>query len=210
MAAIIYDDPQGVERLLRQRFWSDKGQWIEIVEAAVAARSGCTDDFPKSSPGFHAWSNAVARLRQKFCREGWIKQDDDGIETVVHHDLGVKVAIMNSDGGTADRTRSPRNRTIKGAATGKVADLNDQIELFAHSETGPEPSGYPTWYLCIFDDGHNVRAELSRPVEFKSGYFEKFSERIFILSGDDWSKIAVASPASPQVPDLDIPVVRRR
>jgi hypothetical protein len=162
MASIIYDDPREVERQLRRRFWSDKGQWIEIIKASVAARGGCTADYPKSSPGFHAWSNAVARMRQIFCREGWVKSDQDGIEIIVRHELRVQVAIMNSDKGAADRTRSPRNRTIKRTATNKVTDLNDQIEMFSHAETGPEPTGYPTWYLCILDDGHNVRAELSR------------------------------------------------
>jgi hypothetical protein len=90
-----------------------------------------------------------------------------------------------------------------------VTDLNDQLEMFSHREVGPEPTGYPTWYLCIFDNGKNVLAELSRPIGFKSGYFEKFSERIFILSGDDWSKIAVAAPVEQQEPDFDIAVRRR-
>jgi hypothetical protein len=116
---------------------------------------------------------------------------------------------MNTDNGTADRRRSPRNRTIKGPAAEKITDLNDQHEMFTRSETGPAPpEGYPTWYLCIYDDGKNVRAELSRPSEFRSGYFEGFSERIFLVQGDDWSKIAVSSPAAP-APSIDIAVRRK-
>lgn len=58
-------------------------------------------------------------------------------------------------------------------------------------------SPYSLWYLCVFDNGAKVRAEVSRPSEFHLGYIIKFNERIFILNDGDWEKIAfAASPAS--------------
>ena len=86
---------------------------------------------------------------------------------------------MNADDGTAEPTRSPRNRTPKGPAAEKVTDLNDQIEMFKRRETGAPDDQNAIWYLCIFDDGKTVRAELSRPIEFKSQYFVEYAERIF-------------------------------
>ncbi len=145
-----------------------------------------------------------------FRREGWIKGDDDGIETIFHPDLKKKITIVNTDKGTCDRERSPRNRTFKGPANEKVTDLNSQLEMFRGEEVGEVPMGFPLWHLCIFDDGKTVRAELSRPVEFKAGYWLKYSERIFIIAGDDWSKISIAAPdAGSDSDDVEINVRRR-
>ena len=51
---------------------------------------------------------------------------------------------------------------------------------------------YSLWYLCIYDNGSKVRAELSRPIEFTAGYISKFIERIFILKDGDWEKVVLA------------------
>ena len=192
MTAIVHTDPRICERRLRQKFSSDRAQWIEIVKAAVAARARCTDDNARSAPGFYAWDAATARARQMFRREGWEKSDYNGIETIVHPELRQMIAVMNTDAGTGDPERSPRNRTLKGPASEQVVDLNNQGELFAKSETGPVPlRPYTLWYLCVFDDGRHVRAELSCPSEYRSGYVVKFSERIFLIQDGDWEKITV-------------------
>jgi hypothetical protein len=199
MVALIHDEPRECDRRLSQYFNSDREQWIEVVKAAVGARGACTDNNAKSAPGFYAWDSGITRMRQIFRKEGWEIGCEDGIEIIVNHDLKKKITVMNTDAGTADRLRSPRNRTIKGPAAEKVADLNDQIEMFKRREMSAPRSNenYATWYLCIFDNGAKVRAELSRPSKFSSGYFIKFSERIFILRGGDWEKIALATPAPP-------------
>lgn len=208
MVAAIYDDPREVDRRLRMYFWSDRAQWIEVIKAAVAARGGCTDDYPKSSRGYYAWSGAIARLRQIFRREGWIKSDDFGVETIFHPDLRVKITYMSTDDGTCDKSRSPRNRTVKGPAAEMLTDLNSQYEMFPNDDFGSKTDGFPIWYLCVFDNGKTVRAELSRPIEFKNNYFAKFSERIFLISGDDWSEIATISAEPDAAQDFDINVRR--
>ena len=102
------------------------------------------------------------------------------------------VAIMNTDDGTAAKNRTPRNRTPKGIATASAVDLNNQFEMFKRSEVGPtEEPPYSLWYLCIFDNGKLVRAELSRPSGYAAGTIVKFDERIFILGGGDWEKIVL-------------------
>jgi len=119
---------------------------------------------------------------------------------------------MSTDSGTSDRNQSPRNRTIKGPASEKVVDLNNQYEMFKRNEIAPfEEPPYSLWYLCIYDNGSKVLAELSRPVEFKAGYISKFSERIFILRDGDWEKV-VLTPADDQPAyddDLKIDVRRK-
>jgi hypothetical protein len=102
------------------------------------------------------------------------------------------------------------NRTLKGPANEKVTDLNNQLEMFKSGEvSAAPPDPCAIWHLCIFDDGKKVRAELSRPVLFKSGYFAKFSERIFILGDGDWEKVVLASPAPEVSQALEINVRRK-
>jgi hypothetical protein len=209
MTAIIHSDRRTVDRRLSQYFNSTRDQWIEIVKAAVAARARCTEDSPKSAPGYYAWEAATTRSRQMFRREGWLKGDEDGIETIVSHDLKKKVAILSTDIGTCDKNRSPRNRTPKGPAQERVMDLNNQYELFkVHEVTSFKEPPYSLWYLCIFDDGKRVRAEISRPSEYLSSYIVKYKERIFILQDGDWEKVLLAEPPN-EGPQIQIDVRRK-
>lgn len=192
MVAIIHDERRTADRRLSQYFNSTREQWIEVVKAAVAARARCTADNSAAAPGFYAWDAATARCRQIFRREGWQKGNFTGIETIINSDFKRMVAIMNTDDGTADKNRTPRNRTPKGIATASVIDLNNQYEMFKHSEVGPfEEPPYSLWYLCIFDSGKLVRAELSRPNGYAARTIVKFDERIFILGDGDWEKIVL-------------------
>jgi hypothetical protein len=182
MAAIIHVDPRVCDRRLRQYFNSTREQWIEVVKAAVAARARCTDDNARAAPGFYAWDAATTRARQIFRREGWDKGDHNGIEIIIHHEMKKMIAMMNTDAGTSDVRPS---------------------EVGPHSERP-----YQLWYLCIHDDGGHVRAELSRPSEFYSGYVVDFSERIFIVGDGDWEKIAIAPV--PDAPEDFAVEVRRK
>ena len=100
--------------------------------------------------------------------------------------------MLNADSGTCDHMRTPKNRTLKGGQSEKIVDLNNQGELFPPEVMAKlkEPL-LSMWYLCIFDDGEKIRAELSRPSEYQGGYVTKFSERIFILQNGDWEKVAI-------------------
>jgi hypothetical protein len=169
MAAIIYADRRQADRRLAQYFNSTRDQWIEVVKASVGARGGCTTNNARSAPGFYAWDAGVAQMRRIFCKEGYDAECEDGIELIVSRELGKKITVMNTDAGTADSTRTPKNRTLKGPANEKVTDLNNQLEMFKSGELSSAPAdSCAIWHLCIFDDGKNVRAELSRPVLFKS------------------------------------------
>ena len=39
-----------------------------------------------------------------------------------------------------------------------------------------------SWYICVYAEGDEVRAELSCPIETEAGYFADFAERIFLPS----------------------------
>jgi hypothetical protein len=208
MPALIHSDLRTIDRRLSQYFNSTRDQWIDIVRAAVAARAGCTENDARSAPGFYAWNAATARSRQIFRREGWEKGDHDGIETIWNADLRKMIAVMNCDAGTCALDRVPHNRTPKGAASDKVVALNG--ELFKPSEMTPlAKRPYSFWYLCIFDDGKQVKAELSRPIEYKGGQVIDYSERIFILQDGDWERIIIETPSEGDDQDFSIDVRRK-
>lgn len=210
MAATIHSDRRLVDRRLKQYFDSERSDWISVVKAAVAARAGRTEDDAKAAAGFYAWNAGTAEMRRIFRKLGWEKGDHGGIETIANPSLGKMVAVLNTDAGTTDPSRSPKNRTTKGAASEKIVDLNNQREMFSVEEISRRVNPpYSLWYLCIYDDGHNVRAELSRPTQYSGGYVVGYSERIFLLEDGDWEKIAIEQGALDDAQDFEI-VVRRK
>jgi hypothetical protein len=210
MVAVIHEDRRIADRRLKQYFNSTRAQWIEVIKAAVAARARCTDDNSKAAPGFYAWDAATTRARQIFRREGWNKSNRGGIEVIINDELKKMIAVMNTDAGTADRERTPRNRTPKGASTETVIDLNNQFEMFKRSEVAPlEAPPFSLWYLCIYDNGKTVRAELSRPNEFCAGSVIGFGERIFILADGDWEKVLLEPQDADQGQEFEINVRRK-
>ena len=214
MVAHIYAHPYECKERL-QRLGTSREEWIEVVKACVAGRGDATDNDPQSAGGQFAWIFGTRQMREIFRRKGLDKEVLNGVETVVDHKRRVRFAIVSTDGGTADRDRSPRNRTPKGAASEKITDLNNQYELGLVDSSGnpitqkDESDGYSFWYLCVYDDGNEVRAELSSPVEFRSGYFIKFSERIFILGPDEWSDVTISNPDDDPGLELEIDVRRK-
>jgi hypothetical protein len=210
MVALIHDQPREIDRRLAQYFNSTRDQWIDVVKMMVAARGACTSNNSKSAPGYYAWDGGIYRMRHIFGKEGWINGCEDGVETIVNRELKKQITVMNTDDGTADKTRSPHNRTPKGPAAERLADLNDQFEMFKRHEISKPPGDHiPIWYLCTFDNGRTVRAELSRPTKFISNHFVKYEERIFILQGDEWEKIAIATSTPDSGSDYPINVRRK-
>ncbi|MGO6732655.1 hypothetical protein HA464_36460 (plasmid) [Rhizobium leguminosarum bv. trifolii] len=61
----------------------------------------------------------------------------------------------------------------------------------------------------MFDDGKDVGAELSRPIEFRGGFYVGYSERIWIIRPGEWERIEVENPADDDGQDFDITVRRK-
>ena len=75
---------------------------------------------------------------------------------------------------------------------------------------GPDGS-LTTYALCIYHEGDDIRAELSCVVETSGGFFEVFSERIFIIGGEAGEPDPIKRRGSDDGDsDFDIPVIRKR
>lgn len=165
---------------------------LEAVRASVAGRAEASDNDARSIAGINAWNYPTRRLREVFrANGGWEKFEESGVEGIIHPKLKLKVIAVSTDEGTCDPSVSPRNRTPKGPATERITDLNSQFSFGFVDKPAGRIDEYQTWELCTFDDGDDVRAELSCPVVFASGRFVKFSERIFLINPGEWKTISI-------------------
>lgn len=211
MPTAIYFEEHDRSRRLRE-LGLDRPRLIEVVRAMVAARADTTDNNARSAPGYRAWDAGVCSLRQQYCGDGWEREVLNGIETIRHPELRIRVTPVNADEGVCCRDSSPCNRAPKGPATGKVIDLNGQMELFPDDPKGrpaKHHDGYSFWQLLVYDDGNAVRAELSRPIEFDGSYFIAFSERIFLIENGDWDAGSVSPSGEGEDDDIDVDVRRK-
>lgn len=198
MPAAIFSTPVQVDGRLHALKIS-KAHLIEVIEAMVAAKAECTDNDPPSAPGWSSWRHGTRRAREVFRPDGWLKDDTDQLSTIVNHSLGMRIAVANTDDATGIDSPlvCPQNRSKKGAATDRAIDLTQQ-SLFGPDRSDDDPvvvpfqprerhsAQYATYYLCVFNEGDDVRAELSCPIQVTNGFFSGLNERIIIVGPAGW------------------------
>jgi hypothetical protein len=172
-----------------------KDQMMEVVAAAVGGRNNCTNFDPRSAPGWSSWREGNRRLREILVPLGWEMDEAEGIPSVIHRPTKTQITMCNTDAGTGLKDYHPQQTSKKGSATEEKVSKN-QLALGGILDNSlnqkvvrlsPKTIGFITcWYLCVYCEEDEVRAELSCPVECVDGYFRSFSERIFLIddSGD--------------------------
>ena len=96
---------------------------------------------------------------------------------------------------------------------GSLFDYMDMPKVAPLSRVSRIPGAYVSWYICVYNEGDEVRAELSCPVEVEFGYVKDFHERI-ILVGPDGPHGASVRRRGPDddfgsASEIDITVTRR-
>lgn len=218
MPAIFRTNPVEVTNRLDQLGWRSD-QLLEVVGAMVAARNGCTENDPSSAPGWMAWKEGTRRLREIARPMGLEKDEADQIPSVIDVQRGLKFAVSNTDDGTGVESRIPQNRSKKGPATDRVIYDNQGLLFNATdipanvvplSMARKQPGIIVSWYLCVYCEGDEVRAELSCPVVLEGGYFTNFIERIVLISGDDDGGPKLRHDLPEDESEFDIQVTRKR
>jgi hypothetical protein len=74
-----------------------------------------------------------------------------------------------------------------------------------------QPGLLVSWFLLVYVDGDDFRAELSCPVEIEGGFFTDFSERIVLTgpNGGGGVKKRSDEPDDGDPMEFDIPVTRK-
>jgi len=218
MPPILRTNPIEVANRLDELGWN-RDQLLEVVGAMVSARNSCTENDPASAPGWMAWKEGTRRLREIARPMGMEKDDTDQIPSVVDERRGVKFAVSNTDDGTGLGDRIPQNRSRKGPATDKVV-CDNQGSLIAALEEGlrvvpisiarKQPGMIVGWYLCLYCQGDDIRAELSCPVGFDADHFTDFVERIILIGPEEDDPAPVRGEKPDEGSDFEIPVSRKR
>jgi hypothetical protein len=223
MPTLVFSTPAQVDGRLSE-FGITREQLVEIIQAMVAAKAECTENDPPSAPGWSSWRHGTRRAREVFRSDGWLKDDTDQLPTIVKPSIGMRIAVANTDDGTGITSAGiyPQNRSRKGAATDRAIDLN-QHTLFgdAGEDDGVVVKFKPrdthtdaitTFYLCVFNEGDEVRAEFSCPILVENGFFMGFSERIILFGPGEWPpkiKTSKHDDDTGDGSDYDIPVRRK-
>ncbi len=166
---------------------------VEAVKHSIAARAGVTENDPASAAGYESWRAATRRMRELFLPPDWEKCSPKGVESIQNSKLKIRVSVLGTDENTANPHQDPQNRTPKGAGSESVTEVNRQLRLPFPAIKQPQQSnpndGYSHWFLCIYDGGETVCAELSCPTEFEGGKVKGFVERILVLGPEEWRDI---------------------
>jgi hypothetical protein len=192
---------------------------LEAIEAAVGAANESTDNDPNGTRGWRRWQMGTRRLREVHVgHEDWNRDDTDQIASIVDSRRGIRIVVCNTDDGTCIQDCTPKNRSKKGSATDRAIDANQTSFMGILDESiadilkrRPPDGSLMTYVLCIYHEADDIRAELSCAVETSGGFFEEFSERIFIVGGEAGEPDPVKRRGSDDGgSEFDIPVTRKK
>lgn len=199
-------------------------EFQEVVYAAVGARRGCTENDPPAAPGWMSWCFGLRGLGEVGGRHGYVRDEANNISSIYDEKRGIKIAFCNTDDGTGRADRHPTQRSRKGPATDRIVDANeatlfdyfgipdDFAKKVVSMPNAGRHNGAPVyWYLCVYCEGEDVRAELSCPTECDAGFFAEFHERIILIAGPDDDGGAKARVTEPDDDSgFEINVVRKQ
>ena len=195
---------------------------VEVVDAMVGERALCTDNDPPGARGWASWRMGIRRLREILRRkDGWVKDENRpspiGAERTPRHPdrrLATRMRIRGID----DPNLCPCNRAEKGLATDRIVQQNQQSFMATLDESVnvvqfPDVAASKqviTWYLCLYNEGDIVRAELSCPDGLENGFFTGFIERIILIGSEEPDDGTPRRYGNSDGEDgLDVPVKRK-
>jgi hypothetical protein len=224
MSAKIFKNPIDVANRLEQ-LGVTRDNLFEVVDAMISARADCTTNDPPGAPGWSSWRMGTRRLREvMMTQDDWEKDEIDQISCVQNRNLGIRIAVANTDDATGLDLDNciPQNRSKKGVATDRVVQANQMsfmevldasLKVVRLKLTTRASGPTITWYLCTYCEGDEVRAELSCPAGLDNGFFTEFIERILIIGPEDGDDIPVRRRGvddDDSGSEFDVPVTRKK
>lgn len=208
--AIIFG-PEDVDYALSQ-LGLDRDGLAECAKIADSQRALCTSNDVK---GFDLilMNDKIGRaLREQFVGKEWEKDEFENQPGIKNPKLRIRVIPCNFDDGAGRVDMNPSNLCTKGAASRSKTRCNKTPWLRGLEAPEEIPTESYTTYVfgTYFEKDCILRAELSLPLDFKSGKYLLFKPRIIILSGDDENGRATRRQDREGPTEIvDIPVARR-
>jgi hypothetical protein len=187
---------------------------IGVVHQAVAAKAGFVLNHPANAAGQLSYIYGTGALRDVLRPKGWQIDRTGNIEATLDPKTGIKIVFQNAD-SACDDGRDPKAISGKGPAARRAVDLG-QRNLFPEYEAEDREKhlreNAALWYLLVYINGDDVRAELSFPKRIEDGQFKGFNERIYIIKAGEWASMMppVADDDEGPAQDFEINVTRKR
>ncbi|MHC2241524.1 hypothetical protein [Bradyrhizobium elkanii] len=186
---------------------------ISVVFQAVAAKANFVLNHPLNAAGQLSYIYGTGALRDVLRPKGWQIDRAGNIEATFDPTTGIKIVFQNADSACEDG-RDPKAISDKGPAASKAVDLG-QGNLFPEYEEEDREQrrreNAALWYLFVYINGDDVRAELSFPKRIEDGQFKGFNERIYIIKPGEWASMMpkVADGDEGPAQDFEINVTRK-
>ena len=191
----------------------DFDKLIDAVRYADSDRALCTANDPRGFDLITMNARTARALRETFCGERWKLDETDNQAGIRNPHNKVRVIHCNFDLNCSHPTNNPTNVTEKGAASRLKVAANQPVLPGFEIPDEQQGAEYTTWVLGTHYEKHEgvVLAELSRPLNFSSGRYTKFADRIIILDGSEGADAGAGIRPDREGPTevIDIPIARK-
>jgi hypothetical protein len=184
-----------------------KEELLDVVRAAVGGRRDATPFDPVNAGGLFAWIYGTRQLRAIFVPKEWVAGRTDNIESVFNPVAGIKIIYQSAE-RASDPMLDPLAISKKGVGAARAVEMG-QGEFWPEMRTEEIREGSAAnWYLFVYANGDDVRAELSYPMAIEGDQFCGFNERILLVQKGEWPGIDITVD-DVLIPDFDVSVTRK-
>jgi hypothetical protein len=201
MSALVHIEDEAVDRL------PELGLSVEIIERVVrradAEASICTPLDPPIMEGLTRWGRTNRFLREELIPVGWTFDNPRNLPRTIHPSGELAIVATTGDELTGLLDLLPATKYVKGYATVRAVETNEQLTLdfgdfdFAVAEGQTRNVGdLLTWLMLFHVDEEGFRVELSLPDAIVEGRSTSWAERIIlpVFPRDDDRLAALLAP----------------
>lgn len=199
---LMYEGPSATGRLAQIGLSED---WLlKAVRAAQMEKANTTALEPTIAGGIKAWFAAHRAFGEEANPSGWTKTEERNLPRWVNPEGTAAIAIIQGNENTGRQDRTPKSKSPRGIQSAFLVEENRrQGELFANDARfldALNADGTITWWLLMFLDGDELRAELSLATEMDDEQrLTAWQERI-ILDFTDQDLVRESGATEPDVP----------
>jgi hypothetical protein len=169
----------------------------------------CTALDPPIMEGMTRWARTTRFLREELIPQGWRFDNPRNLPRTIHSSGEFAIVASTGDDLTGLLDALPATKYLKGAATARAVEINEQLTLDFGDFELSEVDGAGeilTWLLMYHLDEDEFRVELSLPDAIVDGRITGWAERI-ILPAFPRADDRLAEPVAPAGDDSDESVV---
>jgi len=154
-----------------------------MLMAGESSRARHTIFHPPGAPGFNAWSDSVAYLREHKAGSDWEVKNIKGLPVIIDRKSNRAFGITSGDKATGTRFH-PKSKNPKGKASFGLIQRNSDQLSFDELQLGKMPKNIDAdyeielWLFVIYRHDEGMRSELSLPLSIdEEGFISGWAER---------------------------------